>query len=104
MPCNDGGYGNGYAEKQAKWFEALACGIFTQMDKQPIDGLLNDILDNLDYQEMGINRLDVEFWWKSHKSADEKRRAEEAQKAQIEELRILGLSKLTQEERKALGL
>lgn len=92
------------SSRQAKWFEAVVCGIFTQMESQPIEGLLDDILDNLDYEEMGVTRGEIEGWWKAHKKADiERRKREEAARLK-EERRAAALSKLTKEEREALGV
>lgn len=46
----------------------------------------------------------VQIWWNEHKVADEKRRKEEEEARRIIELKKSAVSKLTAEERKALGL
>lgn len=108
MPCTDGGPSPSeearFERQRADWFKATLCGIFTHLEAQPIEGLLNDLLDNLDYEEMGVTREEVQAWWHKHKLADKRRRAEEARKKRAEEARKRGLEKLTTEERQALGL
>ena len=103
MPCMDGGPSPREvartAQREVKWFEALVCGIFTHMN-----GTISDLLDNLDYEEMGITRRDVEAWWAEHKRKDEeRRRMEEAQRV-VAERRASAMAKLTEEEKQALGI
>jgi len=48
--------------------------------------------------------LELQTWWRDHQAADRKREAKEKADAKKAALRASGLSKLTAEERKALGL
>ncbi len=43
-------------------------------------------------------------WWDEHKTADEKRQAEEREAARVQQLREVALAKLTPAEREALGV
>jgi hypothetical protein len=48
--------------------------------------------------------LELQIWWRDHQRADEKKADEAVARARREQLKRIGLSKLTPEERKALGL
>jgi hypothetical protein len=48
--------------------------------------------------------LEMQMWWRDHQKADEAREKAEKEKAEALSLRASALSKLTPEERKALGL
>jgi hypothetical protein len=56
----------------------------------------------LSFERNGAKK--VQIWWNEHKVADEKRRKEEEEARRIIELKKSAVSKLTAEERKALGL
>ena len=47
---------------------------------------------------------EMQIWWRDHQTADRAREAKEKAEAERNTLRASGLSKLTNEERKALGL
>lgn len=57
-------------------------------------------LNYIDYGEAGITRKELEKWWKEHKALDAKHREAEA----LKKARIVALSKLTDIEKKALGI
>jgi hypothetical protein len=46
----------------------------------------------------------MQIWWRDHQAADRAREAKEKEDTERNALRASGLSKLTAEERKALGL
>lgn len=48
--------------------------------------------------------LELQIWWRDHEIADKKRRVREEEKEREKTLRESALSKLTKEERKALGV
>ena len=82
-------------------FEATLCGIFTLFEKE---GEVDWWLERVDWKEVGVKRKTVEIWWKKHKEEDAARRAREAAQRRKEELKAHALSKLSLEERAALGL
>jgi hypothetical protein len=82
-------------------FEATLCSLFAQLERQDV---LDSWLNNVDWQEAGVNRKNVEQWWTKHKLEDQRRRAEEQAKREIAKLKKAALAKLTPEERTALGL
>lgn len=82
-------------------FEAVLCGMFTEMEA---DGELGLWLGDIDWAEVGVSRKMVEAWWEAHKKEDEFRRAKELAERVKEERRKAALAKLTDEDRKALGL
>lgn len=57
-------------------------------------------LDNINYAEAGITRKELEQWWKQHKKLDAKHREAE----RLKKIRETALNKLTEEERKVLGV
>jgi hypothetical protein len=89
-------------------FEAAMCGLFTAIEKSGNDttpeGRLKMMLEKVDWGEVGVKRKTVEIWWKKHKAEDEERRARERAARRKEELKASGLSKLTPEEKVALGI
>ena len=103
MPCTDGGpsYIEEYYEAGVK-FEAILCGILTSVEKsgRQVSSVFNDI----DWKEAGVKRSWAENWWVEHKEEDAERRIREAEEAAREAARISALSKLTNAEKKALGL
>ena len=81
-------------------FEAVLCGMLTVLEKE--ERLFS--LDDIDWDEVGVSRKMVEAWWEAHKKEDERRRAKELAERVKEERRKAALAKLTDEDRKILGL
>jgi hypothetical protein len=109
MPCSDGGWSDEVRVSsdevaEHRMLEASMCGILTVLEKQFKDGSLSHILNTVDWQEAGVKRKTLEAWWKAHKKKDEERRAREEAARRKEELKASGLSKLTPEEKAALGI
>lgn len=71
MPCNCDGYGPTSSELASN-YEAIACGLMTYIESR-----IPDILEKLDYKEMGVSQSYTKDWWKRHKENDEKRRRRE---------------------------
>lgn len=63
MPCYEPSYSYSKAD-------CILCSIFHTAEKA---GLLDAIINGLDYKLMGLTRKHVEDWWKSHKALDTKR-------------------------------
>ena len=57
-------------------------------------------LDHINYAEAGITRKELERWWKQHKKLDTQHREAE----RLKKIRESALSKLSEEERKVLGV
>lgn len=85
-------------------FEAALCGVFTAAEEGAVVGGLEGLLDVVDWKEAGVQRRVVKTWWRKHKAEDEARRAREAEEMRTAVLKAAALSKLTAEERAALGL
>jgi len=85
--------------KEAKKVEAILCGVLTI-----IEGGSENIWHRLNYEEMGVSRVEAEKWWDDHKAKDKARREREEQEAKKEESRKSGIAKLTIAELSALGL
>ena len=85
-------------------FEAALCGVFTAAEEGAVVGGLEGLLDVVDWKEAGIQRRVVKTWWRKHKAEDEARRLREAAEQRKATLKAAALSKLTAEERAALGL
>ena len=81
-------------------FQAAMCGILRAAG--------DEILDSVDWDEAGVKRVMVEKWWKKHQAEDaarlKKEAAAKARKEKKERDRKTALAKLTNDERKALGL
>lgn len=116
MPCNDWGGGPGphvvYRDLEIhglriKDFQALLCGSFTLAEKT---GTLDDLLDKMDWKEVGVSRKTTLEWWEKHKKEDELRRKEEAHIAHLKKIererskkRREILARLSPEEKDILG-
>ena len=81
--------------------EALVCGLIRYMEGR---GLGDDLWLNLDWSEMGVEKIWAVDFWREHKKKDLiRKRAEEAKQLK-ESLRETALAKLTDGEKNALGL
>lgn len=81
--------------------EAVECAIWTALEKS---GLLGTVLDAADWNEAGVSREFAEQWWERHKESDRLRRAREQQEADRRAAKQAALEKLSESERRALGL
>ena len=109
MPCSDGGYNDEVRVsrdevREHDMLEAAMCGILTVLEASASGQSLDYLLGYVDWKEAGIKRKTLETWWKKHKKQDEERRAREAAARDKEQLKASAISKLTAEERAALGL
>jgi uncharacterized protein YjiS (DUF1127 family) len=59
-----------------------------------------DIMSDEDFADAGITRKELEKWWKNHKKLD----AEHREQERLKKLKESALAKLSDEERKVLGL
>lgn len=109
MPCIDGGWNDEVRVSrdmvnEHKMLEAAMCGMLTVFEKRFKEGSMNEFLNWVDWEEAGVKRKTLELWWKAHKKKDEERRAREEASRRKDELRASALSKLSLEERAALGI
>lgn len=109
MPCSDGGYSDEVRVsrddvREHTMLESAMCGILTALENNSVAGKLDFFLDTVDWKEAGIKRKTLETWWRKHKKQDDERRAREAAALNKEQLKASAISKLTAEERAALGL
>lgn len=101
MPCRD--YYDNHPEayfrdvsepklkKQIAFAESALCGALAALDRAGVDPL-----KVINFSEIGITPAELKKWWTEHQKLDEQHR--------LAELKAKALSKLTEEERKALGL
>lgn len=80
-------------ERKIAFLESALCAVF-RASKEHFD---SDLLDLIDYKEAGITKSSLSSWKKKHDEKDRKRIEHEAVVANA-------LSKLTEEERKALKI
>jgi hypothetical protein len=109
MPCSDGGWSDEVRVTrddvaEHNMLEASMCGILTAFENKLGVDELNKVLDLVDWEEAGVKRRTLGLWWKKHKAKDVERRAREEAARRKEELKASGLSKLTPEEKVALGI
>lgn len=84
-----------------KQFEAVLCGVFNMFNNEE-DLVFN--LEFVDWDEVGISKDLVLSWWENHKEQDELRCKIEEDKRVAAERKLQALSKLSDEDREALGL
>lgn len=108
MPCRDWTVNDEYhaeAHRIASLLEPAMCGILTALENQ---NQLQMVLFSVDWREAGVSKESVEAWWKEHKRKDAQRRKAEAKRvaraAEKQRKREEALAKLTEEERKLLGI
>lgn len=86
MPCYDERSSPSYIydnelkpiQKKLAKVEAMLCGVLTVLEGFDAgNGKLSNVLQNIDYKEMGVTRTQVEQWWTNHKAEDARRKAEE---------------------------
>lgn len=108
MPCMTDGPATESEERAARarftlaqieQFEAVLCGILSS--RQSKTGR-KDLLDDVDWKEVGVSRAKVEHWFAAHTEKDRHRRKEEAARERRERAREAALAKLTPAERRLL--
>lgn len=82
-------YNVGITKKGCDSFTAQVCERLTEIEKQ---------------QDIRKYSLELQMWWRDHKEVDKKREEKEKEKLKREKLKKKALSKLTKEEKLALGL
>ena len=116
MPCRDyyddhpqAYYSDNIAElkKQVSFAESALCLVLNTME-QLLHGIKHDFddkvktnpLDILEFEEAGITRAELDEWWIKHKKLD----AEHRELERLTKVREAALHKLSDEEKKVLGV
>lgn len=105
MPCRDWTVEDewrmrGSAEKAM--LSASLCAILTLLEKDPAGFVL--MLKKIDWKEAGVSKREFMRWWEDHKEKDAARQVREAKEKAEKKIRDEALSKLTDEEKKILGV
>lgn len=115
MPCRDYYDDNPHAyfkdvsepalKKQISFAESALCQTLVALEKCVIElneknGTNINPMDQIDYSAAGIKRNELIKWWNNHKKLDAKHREEE----RIKKVREDAISKLSDEEKKVLGI
>lgn len=118
MPCRDyydehpGAY---YAktieglQKQVSFAESALCAALNALEH--VDSLVETVSPKqgsfyewINFKDAGIKQSQLVGWHLKHKEIDAKHRAEEAEKKRIADLKASAMSKLTEDEKKVLGV
>jgi hypothetical protein len=96
-------------KKQVAFAESALCAALAALEH--VDSLVEtvspkqgDYYNWLNFAEAGISKEELVKWHKRHKILDEKHRSEEREKKRVETLKKSALSKLTEEEKRVLGV
>lgn len=81
--------------------ERFICSIFRTAETHD---QLEELLKVYPWTEASVSRTDMEDWWKRHKVEDDARIEREKESMKKEQLKKDALSKLSKEEKEALGL
>ena len=104
MPCRDGMEDvrrREDAERRAI-VEASLCAVLTVLEAD--DDAFASMLKKIDWKEAGVTKRQFLTWWEDHKEWDRKRREAVAKQVHEAKVRKDALAKLTDEEKKILGI
>ena len=102
MPCNSDGAEADYRERQNNEFaKAALCALMTALSEQ---GRLNVVLEGIDWKEAGLSKGNLFQWWEAHQEIDRRRRLAEADEREVKKRQTAALSKLSDDEKRLLGL
>ena len=118
MPCTNGGPSDreiaNSSQKKILKLEAFLCAIISVLENnskmtkivhsQHFESIFEKISNSLDEKESGITGKQLRAWWAKHKKQDKIRRNAEKEKKLTEEARRKALNKLSDAEKKLLGL
>jgi hypothetical protein len=89
MPCRSE-YMEDDSSKRINELESMLCAVLTAAEATT--GMLDDLLEGVDWQEAGVTPETLRGWWDRHRAKDQERLRREA------------LAKLTPAEKRALNL
>lgn len=101
MPCFVGRENTETVYVESGKQTARLCAIFKVLQKNK---LLTEILNQVDWKEAGVTKQSTLEWWARHQKEDLRRRQIEREEFLRKQRRNKILSKLTDEEKKELGL
>lgn len=105
MPCRDWTVEDEWRAKDAAekaLLRASLCAVLSALERQ--GDLYENVLSFIDWRESGVTEKEFRSWWKEHKREDAERRKRQREADRKERLRKSALSKLTDEEKKILGI
>lgn len=82
--------------------KAGLCAILTALGDK--SSLFEETLSKVDWKEAGIKKRELLSWWEQHKEEDRARREREKRVKHEKKIRKEALSKLSDEEKKILGI
>lgn len=74
------------------------------LSKAHLDEMTEKLCNKLQNTDVSKFSLEMQMWWRDHKKADKKRLENEIKEKKIQEEKQIALSKLSDYERKLLGL
>lgn len=116
MPCFDNNadidesqmdsFATAKLQRERDFLEASLCSILRILESSKVcDGpILQKILEEVDWKEAGITERQLYNWWNQHKKKDKERHIREQVQARRNAIKKTALAKLTDEERRALGI
>lgn len=104
MPCRVDHF-DSYLEienqRKINELEAMLCAVLSVLASE---GHLFATLNKINEEESGIRCAALREWWKNHQEKDRDRREKEKQEKELAQKKFFALNKLTEEEKKILGL
>lgn len=100
MPCVSDGYYPSFEDqvrKELNLVRAIACGLLKLDDSI-------ETLSEVDWKEQGITLDQAQEWWLDHQQRDRARKRQELLAAEKQAKKDAALAKLTDEDRKILGI
>ena len=101
MPCRDDRDDSCYNVEINKNLEAALCAVLSAF---ATDADRENHLKKINWEAAGVKEVWVRVWWKQHQKLDSQRRMMEAAQQRTANLKKSAATKLTPEERRALGL
>lgn len=105
MPCRDEWTEREDLEKDYRELalvRASLCAVLSVLEED--DATFAAILKKIDWKEAGVSKREFLSWWTDHMEKDRKRKEQEAKLMREKEILKEALSKLTDEEKKILGI
>lgn len=101
MPCRNWEHDehiHSQYRKKVRTLEAMLCGLATMIDASNLS------FTRVDWKEAGVTREEFLKWWSNHQAEDRQRKQREQETARRKLDKENALKKLTDREKKVLGL
>jgi hypothetical protein len=105
MPCRDYTIEDEWRDRlssEMAMLRASLCAVLTVIDTD--DTAFNAFLKKINWREAGVTKRELMLWWEKHQEEDRVRKEREAKRKEEERIRKEALSKLTEYEKKILGI